>query len=211
MPPQSSLFMENKILLYGASGHCKVIIDILRLNGYRHFSLYDDRPRNDTFFGYPVHHAEQMPDTGHALICIGNNAVRKRISDSSSHTYITAKHPSAMISSDVIVGEGTVIMPGAIVNAGSLIGRHCIVNSGAIVEHDNEINDFAHVSPGAALAGNVTIGEGSHIGINATVIQGVTIGKWATVGAGATVLNDVPDYAVVVGTPAKIIKYNNHG
>jgi acetyltransferase-like isoleucine patch superfamily enzyme len=59
------------------------------------------------------------------------------------------------------------------------------------------------------LAGNVTVGEGSHVGIGASVIQGVVIGKWTVIGAGAVVLNDVPDYAVVVGNPGKIIKVNN--
>jgi acetyltransferase EpsM len=59
------------------------------------------------------------------------------------------------------------------------------------------------------LAGNVTIGEGSHVGIGATVIQGITIGKWVTIGAGTVIIKDIPDYAVVVGNPGKIIKYNN--
>jgi len=59
------------------------------------------------------------------------------------------------------------------------------------------------------LAGNVEVGEGTHVGIGASVIQGVKIGKWATIGAGAVVIKDVPDFAVVVGSPARIIKYNN--
>ena len=54
----------------------------------------------------------------------------------------------------------------------------------------------------------VFVGEGTHIGINATVIQGIKIGKWATIGAGSVVIKDIPDYAVVVGNPGKIIKYN---
>jgi len=52
------------------------------------------------------------------------------------------------------------------------------------------------------------VGEGTHIGIGATVIQGIKIGKWATIGAGAVVIRDVPDYAVVVGNPARIIRHN---
>ena len=61
--------------------------------------------------------------------------------------------------------------------------------------------------PGAALAGWVHVKEGAYIYTNATVIPTRKIGRYAVVGAGAVVLQDVPDYAVVVGNPARIIKY----
>lgn len=64
-----------------------------------------------------------------------------------------------------------------------------------------------HICPGASLAGGVEVGEGSMVGIGSTVIQGVKIGKWATIGAGTVIVEDVPDFAVVVGVPGKIIKY----
>jgi acetyltransferase EpsM len=73
---------------------------------------------------------------------------------------------------------------------------------------DCKIGHFAHLSPGVALAGNVTVGEGTHVGIGSCVIQGITIGKWVTIGAGAVIIKDVPDYAVVVGNPGIIIKFN---
>jgi acetyltransferase EpsM len=57
----------------------------------------------------------------------------------------------------------------------------------------------------------VFVGEGTQVGIGACVIQGVKIGKWATIGAGAVIINDVPDYAVVVGNPGKVIKFNSNG
>jgi len=65
-----------------------------------------------------------------------------------------------------------------------------------------------HISPNASLAGDVYIGEGTHIGIGAVIIQGLKVGKWVTIGAGAVVINDIPDFAVVVGNPGKIKKYN---
>ena len=71
------------------------------------------------------------------------------------------------------------------------------------------MDDFVHVIPNAALAGGVQVGEGSHIGISAYVSPGKKIGKWVTVGAGTVIINDIPDYAVVVGNPGRIIKYNN--
>jgi acetyltransferase EpsM len=76
------------------------------------------------------------------------------------------------------------------------------------VDHDCELGNFVHVSPNVALAGNVKVGEGTHLGIGSCVIQGIIIGKWATIGAGTVVITDVPDHAVIVGNPGRIIKYN---
>ncbi|MFC0184902.1 DapH/DapD/GlmU-related protein [Pseudarcicella hirudinis] len=70
------------------------------------------------------------------------------------------------------------------------------------------MEDFVHISPNACICGGVSIGEGTHIGAGAIVIQGISIGRWATIGAGAVIVKNVPDYAVVVGNPGKIIKYN---
>ncbi len=55
--------------------------------------------------------------------------------------------------------------------------------------------------------GKVTIKKNAWIGMNVTICPGVTIGEYAVVGAGAVVTKDVPDYAVVAGVPAKVIKY----
>ena len=55
------------------------------------------------------------------------------------------------------------------------------------------------------MAGNVRVGEGTHVGLGAAVRQGVTIGKWCVIGAGTVVINDVPDGAMVVGNPARLI------
>lgn len=102
-------------------------------------------------------------------------------------------------------------MMNALINASVTIGMHCIINSGAIVEHDCKIADFVHICPGAKLAGGVEIGEGTMVGLGSNVIQGIKIGKWVTIGAGAVIIQDIPDYAVVVGNPGKIIKYKDHG
>jgi acetyltransferase EpsM len=99
-----------------------------------------------------------------------------------------------------------VLIHQSVVQAGTVIGRHCIINTSASIDHDCVIEDFVHISPNATLSGNVRVGEGTHIGAGATIIQGITVGKWCTVGAGAVVIRDVPDYATVVGVPARVIK-----
>lgn len=196
--------------LYGASGHSKVIIDILKQQQIEVEAVLDDAPKSDFIYDIPVVKASDMMLDVEALliVSIGNNWFRKRIAESLKVRFYTAIHSSAVVSPSTILGTGTVVMPNAVINAFSTLGNHCIVNSGAIVEHDCVLENYVHISPNAALAGGVSVGEGTQIGIGASVIQGIKIGKWVTVGAGAVIIEDLPDYAVVVGNPGRIIKFN---
>lgn len=201
---------EIKMYLYGASGHSKVIIDILKAHAIEVKVVFDDAPSVTSIYGVPVlvPSAEDFKTQDSVIISIGNNAVRKKIAERLDMIFPSAIHPTAFVSEKTEIGPGTVIMPNAVVNAFASIGNHCIINSGAVIEHDCVLGNFVHVSPNAALAGDVILEEGCHVGIGASVVQGVRIGKWATVGAGAVIITDVPDYAVVVGNPGKVKKYN---
>ena len=210
MPLQLNPLMENNLTLYGASGHAKVIIDILCKNHVTINCIMDDNPKSDHILGFPVLKTAEVDHSKltNVIIAIGNNRVRKLLSKRISVFFPTAIHPTAVVSQFAVLGGGTVVMAGSLINPDSRIGTHCIINTGSIVEHDCLIGDFVHISPGVSLAGGVSVGEGAHVGIGATVIQGVSIGKWAVIGAGAVIIHDVPDYAVVVGIPGKILKYN---
>ncbi len=201
--------MDNNINLYGASGHAKVIIAILKENEITITSIIDDNPKTDIILGNKVINTLNfdLNTLKNTIISIGNNKIRKKLAEKLKTNFSNAIHPKSIVSKTVLVGEGTVIMAGAIINADAKIGSHCIINTGAVVEHDCVINNFVHISPRASLAGAVQIGEGTQIGINATVIQNINIGKWVIIGAGAVIINDIPDFAVVVGNPGKIIKY----
>ena len=197
--------------IIGASGHAKVIIDILNKNGQAISGIWDDNLSLKTFQGLRINgDIKSFTDAGRneAIIAIGNNKIRKEISTKIKVTFGTAIHPSSSVSSSVSIGCGTVIMPNVTINIDAKIGLHVIINTNASVDHDCQIGNFVHISPQVALAGNVIVNEGAHIGIGACVIQGIRIGRWATIGAGAVVIRDVPDYAVVVGNPATVIKYN---
>jgi len=197
--------------LYGASGHSKVIIDIVRSSTNKQIEgVFDDNIAIKTVLEYPVSKFDnyKFDASNELIISIGNNKFRKNIADKINANYINIFHKTAVVSTFSKIGKGTVVMPVAVVNSATVIGKHCIINSRAVVEHDCILGDFVHISPNASIAGNVEIGIGSHIGIGATVIQGIKIGKWVTVGAGAVVLKDIPDNATVVGNPAKVIKIN---
>ena len=194
--------------LYGAKGHARVIIEILEQSNVKIAGLIDDNPSILSLLGYPVQHPPltNIPADAGMIISIGDNLQRKHISEKFSVSYGKAIHPSSVISARVIRGEGTVIMGNAIINTGTSIGSHSIINTSASVDHDCQLGDFVHISPNATLCGGVTVGEGTHIGAGVTVIPGINIGKWAVIGAGAVVIRDVPDFALVVGNPGKIVR-----
>ena len=213
--PLYSSTNSNSVILYGASGHSKVIIDIFNLRNIQIKKIIDDHTDLNSLGTIPILNSIDYLLNENMIIAIGDNSLRKQISNNNNNnnnnkiTYINAIHPNTDISPTVTIGKGTVVMAGVVINSGSKIGEQCIINSKALVEHDCILGDFVHISPGAHLAGSVKVGEGTQIGIGAIVIQGLKIGKWATIGAGAVIIRDVPDYAVVVGNPGKIIKYNS--
>lgn len=194
--------------IYGASGHAKVIIDLIHSRMEEIHNIIDDNKAITGIYKYPVIH-ELTPEVlrKKTIIAVGNNVTRKKISSGFQGDFFRGiSHAGAIVDETVELGKGTVVMANAAINADTIIGEHCIVNTGSIVEHDCLLEDFVHVSPGAVLAGGVKIGEGSNIGIGALVIPGIKIGKWCTIGAGAVIINDVQDYATVVGNPGKVIK-----
>jgi len=204
----------------GAGGHARVVIDALRLGKrVEPVALLDPDPalHNTNVDGVPVlggddRLAGMLGTTAtHAFIGIGGartNEPRRLAFErarASGFVVLTVVHPSAVVAQSATLGAGTVVLAGAVVNAGAAIGDNVIVNTAAIVEHDCRIGDHAHVATGARLGGTVTVGEGAHVGLGASVRQGIVIGRHAIVGGGAMVVDDVPDGAVVVGVPARIL------
>ncbi|MDO6355567.1 acetyltransferase [Caloramator sp. CAR-1] len=208
------------VIIVGAGGHARVILDILlamkNIENINILGFIDDNKEGE-ILGYKI--LGKMDDIKglkeiypnlKAVPAIGDNKIRKNIVqklDFFGVELFTAVHPSVIIGGNVEIGEGTVVMPMAVINNSAKIGRAAIINSSAVIEHDNVIGDFAHISPGAHLAGTVKVGDLTHVGTGANVIPGVKIGKNVTIGAGATVIRDIDDNAVAVGVPAKVIKF----
>lgn len=190
--------------LYGASGHAKVIIDILEVNQIKVEGLIDDNPEVNELLGYPVFHHKK--DFSPLIISIGNNGIRKKIAENIFAEFGTAIHPSAIVSPKATVDVGNVVMQGAVIQSCVKIGKHCIINTGASVDHECVIGDYVHISPHATLCGNVHIGEGSWIAAGTIVLPGVKIGKWSVIGAGSVVAKDIPDGVLAVGNRCKILK-----
>ncbi|MBQ0007158.1 MAG: galactoside O-acetyltransferase [bacterium] len=123
------------------------------------------------------------------------------------------------------IGEGSRVMsPLTAVRPHEVtIGKDCIIMNGCLMMSAGgiTIEDGAMIAANCQLISNnhdpyercvitckpVQIKKGAWIGAGSTILPGVTVGKYAIVGASSTVTKDIPDYAVAVGSPAKVIKY----
>lgn len=189
--------------IYGASGHGRVILDVVEsLNG-NISGIFDDNLEVKDMLGYDV--MGKIPDDFHfdqpLFVAIGDNKIRKKITNLvvGRTDFGTLVHPSAIVSRRTLIGRGTVIMEGGIVKVNTRIGDQVIVNTGASIDHDCVIGDYAHIAPQVTICGGVTIGEGAFVGANTVVVPGVRIGAWCTIVAGTVVSKDVPDGATWYG------------
>lgn len=193
--------------LFGASGHGKVIKEILKANGVNVQAFVDDNPNVEESSGCPVLH--DAKGLSPMIVSIGDNKIRKMIvnrlkTDNHSIRFGLAIHPSAVVSPSAKIGEGTVVMAGAVINADAVIGKHCIVNTGATIDHDCVIEDFCHIAPGVHICGATHIGKCTWVGVGSSVIQCLNIGNNCMIGAGSVVVKDLPDNVTAYGCPAKV-------
>lgn len=203
------------ILILGASGHGKVVADIVLSSGHSVIGFLDDDPRlvGTTVLGFPVlggitSDVLRLYPADGLVMGVGSNSARQRIVErleqAARVTWLSFVHARASVSPFArIEGAGTIVGAASAISPAVVLGSHVIINTGAIVADDSRIGSYAHIAPGASLAGAVTVGEGALVGVGATVLPGRSIGAWATVGAGAVVVEDVPAGVVAKGVPAR--------
>lgn len=194
----------SSIYVYGASGHGLVVADIAKACGYDIVLFIDDGDNAFPTF-LETHMDKEIP----LVFGIGHNLTRAKLFTKVKQCgfhLISLIHPSAVVSPDATIGEGTVIMPQVVVNANAVIAEGAILNTGSIVEHECCIGKFVHISPNVALAGNVTVGDFTHIGIGSNVIQGIIIGHNSIIGAGSVVVKNIRDFTKAFGIPCKEVE-----
>lgn len=206
----------QKTIVYGASGHGKVVADILLSREDPSFvGFVDDRAelQGTKVLGFPVFgegrwlEEEIGKERVRVALGVGDNVARQRLAEKClawGAELATLVHPTASVSRSALLGAGTVVMAQAAISPNARIGRGSIVNTGAVVEHDVVIGDYAHVAPNASMGGASSLGDCSFLALSATVLQCVKVGSHSIVGAGAVAVRDIPDYVVAFGVPATI-------
>ena len=197
------------MLVYGAGGHAKVIISILKAGGHKIEVIFDDDILKNYLLEIPVTSGYQ-PDffrDEKLIIAVGDNFIRRRLATQIQHNFGKIIHLSAVLDGTAQMGVGSCMMQNSVVQADSVIGKHVIINTSSSVDHDCHIEDFVHIAPGVVLGGNVTVSENTLIGIGSTVIPGLSIGKNCLISAGSVVTKNIADGMIVRGNPARIISY----
>jgi UDP-perosamine 4-acetyltransferase len=206
--------MKNVVII-GAGGHSKVVIDILR-------SVDEFNVIGCTAYHIDLKSILDVPIVGddsklpelfssgvkNAFIAIGDNMLREKLTlmaKKIGFNLINAISPFAYISKSSSIGNGVAIMPGAVINAEVIIGNNVIINTSASIDHECVIEEYSHIAPGCHLAGNINIGRGSFLGIGSSVIPHVRIGQGCVIGAGTVVIKDLPPFSKSIGVPARVI------
>lgn len=206
----------NPIILIGAGGHARVLLDALELNGAKVIGLVDaDASLADRdVMGYPVLGnddvlAQYAPGSVELVNAIGSvDSMQRRRSvyeklRRAGHVFASVLHPRATLSRHARMAAGVQVMAGVVVQPGASLGENTIVNTGASVDHDCRVGAHVHIAPGVTLSGNVQVGDETHVGAGAAVIQGVRIGARCLIAAGAVVTGGVRDGASMKGLPAR--------
>ena len=204
-----------RVLILGAGGHGRVVLDILlQAAQYQVVGFLDNNPAmvGRRVDGIPVYGGIETLnqfsnelDVSGVIIAIGDNGTRRGLArqvEAAGIELISAIHPSATLAYNATIGRNVVIAAGTVVCAHCQIGDSVILNTGCIIDHQTMIGEGCHVCPGVRVAGRVKVEPGTFVGIGATVVPNITLGCECVVGAGAVVIENVPPLATVVGVPA---------
>lgn len=122
---------------------------------------------------------------------------------------VSAIHPSVIISPGARVGMGVLIAAGSVLSPNPIIHDNSFFGLSVVIAHDTVINKDCQIGGRTAVAGDVEVGQRVLLGFGSVIGRGVKVADDAIVGSGTNVVKDVPPQAVVVGNPAKLLRYRN--
>jgi sugar O-acyltransferase (sialic acid O-acetyltransferase NeuD family) len=205
------------MLIIGAKGHAKEILDILYKQKEQNIVLFDnisEYQKSALLYNHykiitSLFALEEYFKNNDLQFCTGIGGTKVKASlvekiEALGGQYETIVADNAIIGSfDVIIGQGCNIMQNVFISNSVKLGKGCLINYGATLHHDINIGNYCEVSPNATILGRCDIGNYVSIGANSTILPDVVIGDYAKIGAGAVVTKNVEPKTTVVGIPAK--------
>ncbi|MBS9404069.1 acetyltransferase [Halomonas sp. TRM85114] len=209
--------MNKPLIIVGFSGFGKEVYWLAERLGIEVKGFLDDNAevRGESFHGAPVLGEVEswyVFSGCQFVIAVGNPRIRKKIAEKMAvrgePDFATLVDPLAVMSEGhANLGKGTIICAGTIATVEIEIGEHCIVNLNCTIGHETKLDDFCTIAPLVAISGNVHMQECSEIGTSAAVRQGVTLASGSMLGMGGILTKSTEKNAIVVGNPAKVLKY----
>lgn len=171
----------------------------------------DDQGKNEELLGcrvmdYQAFSERYTPDQVRFVVAIGEPVFRLRAFDKmkrAGYQGAVLCDPSAYISPDAEVGEGTAICRGSYIGSLARIGRNVYISTGAAVGHDAVIGDHTRLGVYSFTGGHVRIGENVFIGAGAMLRDRIQVGNGSIVAIGAAVFDSVPEHVTMIGNPAR--------
>lgn len=212
--------MGKEIYALGIGHNTPVFIDLAEACGYTIKGLYhynaDRTGQSDHGFKI-IGSFEDLFSKGdlngmNFLLTMGDNKIRTFISEriiKQGGCVPTLIHPTAIISRFSVISEiGVYISPFTYIQADSTIGDNTIILSGVNISHTNKIGNSCFIAGGATIGAYTTVEDFVFVGQGALSISGKVskIGQHSYIGARSLLTHEVPPYAIVAGSPAKIIK-----
>ena len=213
--------MAKKYIIWGSSGHAKVLASLIADQGGIVAALFDNNPNatsalnNTPLFigekGFGEWVSKNNPTDYYGLVAIGGALGNIRVGINQIFRKHGVKlepliHKNASVCPTAKLGDGVQILAGCIVGPEAVIGEATILNHKASVDHECVIGKGVHLAPGATLCGLVNLEDNVMIAAGATVISRIKIGANTIVGAGSVVTKDLPSNVVAYGNPAKVIR-----
>lgn len=206
-------------IIIGAGTYGEVYLAYLQEAGVDIVGFLDDDPKFEcqNVRGVPVlggvSRLNDLKETENieAVYCpLGNNKLRvKFLMMAKNLGYQTPNyiHPSVIVSPHVTIGEGVYILLGTTIMPHTVIKDYVMISMGVHLAHHNVLEEGVFLSTGCNFGASIHARKYAYCGISSTIMTGMhELGEDCLIGAGAVVTKDVPERAVMVGVPAKVLR-----
>ena len=206
--------MSKKLLILGAKGVGKRVVEIAEQEPYTEIAFLETYPDHSDFRSYPIiggcDDLEKFKnDYSHAFVCMADPKTRLHFIErliAAGYEIPNIIHPQASVSKSAVMGIGINVDALSVIGPDVKIGDGCMINIGVMISHDSELSEYVTVSPSASTMGYVKLGKYTFVGGGACIVNNVSIGENVLIAAGAVVVSDLPDNVLAAGVPATVKK-----